>query len=254
MFIQKHSLCEQEPGKSGDGGAKLIELAAENERLKNHHQKLLDETKAAKVAFKTLEAKFAGIDPEQISKMMKTLDSSEEAKMLAEGKIDELVAKRTEKVQLAYEALKESSVNEISAANERGDKYKNRYNSEKISTSLRQAAEKSNAFPEAIDDIIGRANNIFSIGEDGKVEARSKEGELVTVGSKALSPIIFVEQLKEKAPHFWPNSEGHNASGKRFGKNQKNPFKKGDSYNLTEQAKLMNTNPELANQLKAAAG
>lgn len=256
MFIQKHILREGEPGKSGSGGdtaefeAKIAELQAENERMRKHQEKLLDETKSAKAALKAFE----GIDPDKIKQMMKTIESSEEAKLLAEGKLDDVVNKRTEKIRLEFEEFKNSSKELIDQANKNAESFKNRYNSERISLSLRQAAEKSGALPDAIDDIINRASGVFSIGEDNAIEARDKDGNLVTVKGKPLDPVIFIEQLKDSAAHFWPASEGHGGSGKRFSKNTKNPFKKGPDYNLTEQAKLRKSDPELAEQLKAAAG
>jgi len=254
MFIQKHSLCEENTGQSGSGGddfkVKFAALEAENERMKAHQQKLLDETKAAKNALKAFE----GIDPENIKKMMKTLESSEEAKLLAEGKLDDVVNKRTEKMRLEFDALKEAFTAEITKEKENSKNLLNKYNGERVTLALRQAAEKSGAHAESINDIVNRANGIFSVGVDDKVEARDKDGNLVAIKGKPLDPFIFVEQLKETAPHLWPGSEGHGGLGRRPGNNMKNPFKKGPDYNLTEQAKLANSDPELASQLKAAAG
>lgn len=258
MFIRKYSLCE-EAGDGNGGGAsgsqnelqkKVDDLIAENARMADHQKKLLDETKNAKKALK----QFEGIDPDNIKDMMKTLESSEEAKLLAEGKLDDVLGKRTEKMRLSFEEKQQNYETKIGDLESSFKSLREQYNNEKISLAIRQAAEKSGAIPDAIDDIINRANGVFSIGDDGSIESRDPSGEIVTVNKKALDPVIFVEQLKESAPFMWPGSQGHGASGKIGGKNVKNPFKKGDNYNLTEQAKLMNENPELAQKLKAAAG
>lgn len=267
MFKIKQSLWdENNTGENGigSGGSDVSKLQSEIESLNEekqrilaHQQKLLDETKQAKEHLKQAKEQlkqFDGLDAEKIKTMMKAFDSSEEARLLAEGKFDDVINKRLERVNLDYNQKIENLSKQVDSEKEIADKYRSRYDSKMIEISVRSAAEKAGVIPSAIDDVISRSTGIFSIGDGDEIEARDKNGNLRTVGNKPLTPDLFVADLKEKAPHFWPSSQGTGAQGKsQFGV-KKNPFdKNGGHYNLTEQAKLMKSNKDLAMKLKQAA-
>src|SRR5574340_829949 len=65
--------------------------------LKSALQKEREAAKEASRKAKELEDKFAGIDPAKVRDMMAKLDQDGEAALIAAGKFDEVVAKRTEK-------------------------------------------------------------------------------------------------------------------------------------------------------------
>lgn len=260
MFKLKHAFCEGE-GNGATGGAssddlaalqvQLQESAAELDRLRSHSKKLLDEKKTLKSALD----KFGDVDPEKFTTMLKQLESSEEARLLAEGKIDDVVAKRSERKILDIQ----SKLEELSNTNKRLDEEKatwqNKYNSAIVDRHLRVAAEKAGVLPSAIDDVLARAKGVFSVTDNDTIEARDKNGNLLTVGSKALDANLFVESLKESAPHYWPVSRSGGAAGGAGGNSRiANPFVKGSKdYNVTAQAQLRRTDPQLADKLYAEA-
>jgi hypothetical protein len=66
----------------------------------------------------------------------------------------------------------------------------------------------------------------------------------------------WVEQQVADAPHLFESNAGggaaSNGSGGVGNKSVKNPFRK-ETWNLTEQMRLMKSDPQLAARLKAAA-
>ena len=256
MFRIKHKICDPDPDKTGGTSftqTQFDELQAEIDRLRSHSNKLLDEKKTLKTQFDEFKTQFDGIDADSVKNMMKVFESSEEAKLIAEGKLDEVIKKRTEKVILTKESAIEELTGKYNELQEKHNTVDNLYKTEKVTNELRDAAEKLDVLPTAIDDVVMRGLGIFQVGDDRKVEARDKDGNLLKVGSKVLSPELFVKDLQDKAPHFWPQSKGAGANGGLANNNGVNPFKKGKNYNLTEQAKINRADPELAAKLKKEA-
>lgn len=79
----------------------------------------------------------------------------------------------------------------------------------------------------------------------------SKAGEMMSI-SELVNEFKANEQF---AGAFMAPNSGGGASGSGAGgaSSVKNPFKRGKDYSLTNQARLVKTNPELATKLKAAA-
>lgn len=265
MFVSKFPLCEGESGGEGTGGAAgdsnnpnvaaimadLDASKAEVERLRAHSAKLLDEKKGLKG---TLD-KFGDLDPEKFAALVKQLDGSEEARLLAEGNIDEVVNKRTERTRLEAESKLAELQKQLESKDSAVTTWQQKYNESVANQQLRIAAEKAGVIPSAIDDVLARANGVFKVDDKGNLEARDSDGNLVTVGSKPLNPDLFVESLKNTAPHYWPVSQSGGANGGTGGgADIKNPFLKGTKdYSVTDQAKLRRTDPELAVRLSAEA-
>lgn len=225
--------------------SKESDAVAEIERMREHQKSLLEETKAAKDAKKDALS--------QIEKLSSKMEEFEKNGLIHEGNYKELFDKETEKLKLSYESKLEDANKSINTMTEQFNGLKMQYSSEKINGVLRSAAEKANVIPSAIDDVLFRASGIFNIGDDGSIESRDKDGNLRKVGNKQLTPESFVDSLKESAPHLWPASEGAGASGgSGGGRSKSNPWAK-DTFNRTEQAKIMNSDPDLGAQLKKEA-
>jgi hypothetical protein len=69
----------------------------------------------------------------------------------------------------------------------------------------------------------------------------------------------WVDTQVTEAPHLFESNAGGGAAGNGSGGAaggggpQKNPFKRGADWNLTEQMRLLKADPALAQRLKAAA-
>lgn len=263
MFARKPILCEESAEGSSSGGGssggdasalqtKLEQQTAELDRLRNHSQTLLDEKKALK---RSLD-QFKDLDMDAVKKMFKSFESNEEAKLIAEGKLDEVVNRRTEKTALEAANKLQELTSKFDDSQKTVAQLNSKYNEAVAGHHIRKAAEEAGVVVSAIDDVLGRAKGLFAITEDGDLEARDKNGNLRLINNKPLNPKLFVDSLRNIAPHYWPVSQGAGANGGSGGPGQKaNPFKKGSpDFSITAQAKLRRDNPDLAVQMQKAAG
>ncbi len=175
------------------------------EGLKTKNNELLDEKKK-------LQKKFEGIDdPNEALEALKLLNENEEIRMIKEGKFEEVIERRTSGLRTEYEEQLLELTNKLSEASDIGVKYKGLFESKTIDDTLRSAASKAGVQPHAIEDILNRGRQIFSVSEDGSVEAREGrklDGKLLKIDDKVMTPLLWVESLKTIAPHYWPSSSG----------------------------------------------
>lgn len=148
---------------------------------------------------------FEGLDVNKIKTMIDSMDKSEEAKLIAEGKIDDVIRARTESVKNAYEAQFADKDTEIKTLADEKTAIQKMYESKLIGDAIRSEAIAEGVLPEAVEDVIKRAEGLFKIGENG-VEA-SKVDEFIN------SPQRFVKSLKEVVPHYWPANADFRLSG-----------------------------------------
>lgn len=172
--------------------------------LKNKVNELLSEKKK-------LQEKYGEIkDPQAALDALKFLQEDEMAKLLKEGKFEEVIERRTATMKSDYESKITEMNSNFEAVQERADTYENMYKTKMVEDALRNAALKAKVRPEALTDIILRGNTIFSLGADNKtVEARDSNGKLMTSsdGTTILTPDAWVNDLKITARHFWPDNE-----------------------------------------------
>lgn len=178
--------------------------------LKNKTNELLEKLDEAKKK----AAAFDGIDPDAVKKMMSSFNQSEEAKLIAEGKFDEVLNKRLERSKAEMDDRISASEKSLVEAKESGALFKSKYESKMMGDIFRDSASKSKALPGAYDDILRRAEDVFKLNELGEPEARDANGDLrKTEDGMSLTPDRFIEQLKTSSPHYWPASVSSGALG-----------------------------------------
>lgn len=170
---------------------------------------------AAQKQLKESLSHFEGIDPSAMKTMMKNFSDSEEAGLLAAGKLDEVVSKRVERMKTDYDKQLKGSADTIAQLNAKAAKLA----AGKVSGALTQAASKLGALPEAMEDIVLRGNTAgFTVNDDGDVVA-IRDGEIV-LGKDGKSPLSvseWAESLRDLAPHLWPKAQGAGAPGSNGG-------------------------------------
>ena len=75
---------------------------------------------------------------------------------------------------------------------------------------------ESGVTPQALPDILTRANEIFKVNEDGDVVAMKSDGKTIIYGSDGTTPMTgkeWVQGLEKTAPHFFASNTGGNANG-----------------------------------------
>lgn len=170
--------------------------------LKTKNSELLGSLKAAKQE----AARFEGIDPDAVRNILSKFANDEEAGLIAAGKIDEVLDKRTERMKAGFdkETLAERTKRE--AAEARADKFSRRV----LENGIRSEAAAAGLHQYAIDDALLRAGSTFSLDDEGNPVA--VEGAFGKDG-KPLTLKEWFADMKDKAPHWFPaNANGGGAT------------------------------------------
>ena len=226
----------------------LSALRGEKDRMSVKMSDLLNETKEAKTARNGFKDQLAALTTE-FGDFKNNASLGEENMQ----KVNDLVSSKMEAITAGFETTIDELTASLTEAQGSYGKLKGQYDGERISGAIRKSAEKAGVLPGAIDDVVLRSGGVFSVAENGSIEARDADGNLMKSGKKLMSPDVFVEGLKDTAAHFWPGSQASGANGAKGAAGSKvNPFSK-DTLSYTEQAKMMRSDPDLANRMKAEA-
>ncbi|WP_272517632.1 hypothetical protein [Providencia sp. PROV179] len=159
--------------------------------------------------------RFDGIDPDTVKGMLKRFENDEEAKLIADGKIDELINKRTERMR----GDTDKQLKEANTRVEKAEAFANKFRARVLGDEIRSAAGKAGALSSAQEDLILRAKGIFQINDEGQAVAVDEDGNPIMGkdGRTPLSPVEWVESLKENAPHLFPAASGTDAGKHKQG-------------------------------------
>lgn len=234
--------------KEAIGGKVQQYVEREVTGLKNKNQELLGSLKSTKTELESIKGQFEGLDIEAVKGLLKKASQDEETRLIAEGKLDEVVSKRTERLRADLDK-------QLKAEQERAQKaeaFANRFRDKVLADSIRAAALKAGALPEAAEDIILRARGTFTLNEDGEAVAVDADGQVIygKDGKTPLTPLEWAESLRESAPHLWPRAQGAGPTGDNGGK----ATKKWGDYTEAERAELARSNPEAFKKLLATKG
>lgn len=194
-----------------DGKFKLdVDGIEDTKGLKSALEK---ERAAAREARDALK-KFDGIDPTKTREFMAKFENDEEAQLIANGKIDEVFQKRTEKYHTEVERQKKELADKITAAESKANAFRDRV----LDDAIRAAASK---FPDlhssAIEDALLKMRKDFTLDENGNAVQLNSDGTIVTGkdGKTPYSPIEEFEASKVTKPHWWKvSNSGSSATGK----------------------------------------
>lgn len=179
--------------------------------LKTKNQELLNEKKKIQDTLKNFE----NIDPTKAREALYFLETNSEAQLIKEGKIDELLEKRTSTLRSDHEAMVKELTLKLDSEARGRESFEMMYKTKMIEDGLRDAAMKAKVRPEAIDDVILRGRREFALAEDGSIESRDGEGRLKkTLDDKILTPTNWIDGLKKSHPHYWPESQGAGLRGR----------------------------------------
>lgn len=194
----------------------LIDAAVEKAAKKS--EDALSAAAAEKAALETQLAELAetwkGLDPQAVKTIMARLETDEEAKLLAEGKMDEVLSRRTERLKADHGRQVAALEAKLADGEKHLDAARDTVKKLTVDGRLRQAAAELKLVPSAIDDALYRAMHVFSLDDDGNL--RAEENGATVFGKDGKSPITPAEWLgdmREKAPHWFPTSTGAGATG-----------------------------------------
>jgi len=196
-------------------------------------------------------ARFNGLEPEEVHEK---LDRIEELEAAAAGKLDETKINEMVEARLRSKtAPLERQINQLTT--EKGElegevgEYKTKERRRIIHDHIRKAATGAKIRDTALEDALLVGENVFEVDESNRVI--TKDGVGVTPG---VEPSVWLTEIKQSRPHWWPESQGAGARGGDGGTGAaNNPFTK-ENWNMTEQGRLMKEDRSKAEQLARAAG
>lgn len=197
--------------KGDDGKFRLDAEIEDVSGLKTALQKERDTSKAALKRVSEFETRFAGIDPDQVRAILDRVANDAEAKLIAEGKIDEVIEKRTERLRADADKRVNDAVNDAKSARERADRFSQRV----LDDQIRAAAAKAGIHAHAVDDALFRGRSMFALDENGHAVQLGDDGQPVLGkdGKTPFSPAEWLDSMKEAAPHWFPAGASGSGSG-----------------------------------------
>lgn len=201
---------------------------------------------------KSSREKYAKLNGRDIDELLQRDSEYDELKLRAEkiddNKIEDIVNVRIKNKLAPLERERDELKNKLGVYETEVTELKTKEVRRVVGSALRKAARSSKAVDSAIDDIEELGSRLFELDENGKVVAKDNVG--ITPG---IDPAMWLNDIRDKKPHWFPGNVGGGAGGNRGGYQGANPFS-ADGWNLTGQAKLMRENPDKAKQLASMAG
>ncbi|MEQ4621209.1 hypothetical protein ABN056_08275 [Providencia vermicola] len=214
--------------------------------LKTKRDELLGANKELKSELEALKGQLEGVDLKAVKDLLSKANMDEESKLIAEGKLDEVIQKRTERLRADYDK-------QLTTEKERADKaedYANKFRQSVVRSHIMQAAVESGVLKEATGDIAFLAQSQFTLDDNGNAVALDEKGEVIIGkdGKTPLTPKEWVETIRESKPYFWPVAQGSGAQGSSVS------GKKWSDYTEAERADLARTNRAAFEQLLKTKG
>lgn len=194
--------------------AKLIAEHEENVRgLKANNESLLGEKKSIMEKLTS----FADIDdPKAALEALKFVKENEQARLIQEGKFDEVIEKKVSTVRQEAKAVIDELTSKFETTSKEAETFRLKYRTKIVDDTLRQAAIEAGVRPEALDDVLLQGRFEFSVAEDNEtVECRDSKGNLRKNSDNiVITPKVWMESLKSRKPYLWPGSESAGFTGK----------------------------------------
>ena len=250
-------LFSERGGKWELTGVTGIKTQADIDRLQTSLTKERTDHKATKDRLRKVH--FGGLsvvemNDDQLSDFATKMDGYEElvasAGKVDDEKINSIVESRIKTRLAPVERDRDALKNQLAESQQRIVGFETESRRRLIHDALRAAAQSANVLPSAVDDLLLLGERVFDVGDNGAVTVKDQVG--FTPG---ISPDVFLSEIQEKRPHWWPESNGGGAKGGKVGKGgASNPWSK-EHWNLTRQGEIIRSEGiEKANQYAKAAG
>ena len=194
-------------------------VAAAVEPLKANRDTILNESKGFKAKLAEMEKTWGGLDPTNVKALMDRMSNDEETKLIAEGKIDEVISKRTGALKSDYETRLEAATGKLGEY-EGGIKERDaRIAQLTVGGEIAKAAQVLGVHPTAISDAEVRAMQVFKLNDKFQPEPRDANGTLL-LGKNGKDPLTvaeWLEGMRKDAPHWFPGSSGTGSTGGQGG-------------------------------------
>jgi hypothetical protein len=221
-------------GTSGSGGgsdsdevSKRIADAVEKaiSPIRQNRDDILVEKRKVKESLDLLQSQIdslGGSDGlKNLLEVRERLSKDEMGKLLADGKHDEWFDRRAAAMRRDFENKLKSATDQAEIAAKERDLARTHYANEKIDTTVMQAATKAGIVDTAVDDVLLRAKNSFTFDPRAGVCMKDQDGQII-LGKDGKSPkgvSEWLDEMKDKARHWFAGSRGAGAEGNMAGGN-----------------------------------
>lgn len=244
MFVKRKAFVVQEQdngngnGNGGGGGIDLqspevkaaIEaaVAASVSGLKAKNDELLGKLKAVK--------SIPDDEFKQLMEFKKTVDANEELKLMAEGKIEQVMARRTEAMKRDFDAQINASVTKLSEIENLMKSKDEKLKTLMIDGQIREAYSALDFEPSALDDVIRHGRTIFTLDENGRVVPRDEHGTTIYSkdGKSPLGTTEWLTALADTKHYLRKGSAGAGAQQNRGGNKGFDPSKATSQQKIAE--------------------
>lgn len=208
MFVREGELTPEEIAAAAETAVnKRIAdaVAAEVAGLKTKNTELLGTMAQQKERL----AAFDGLDPAALKALKDRLDADDDLKLFNEGKKEQVIEKYTQRMRDQHKVDLDAVEERVRQESARADIYK----SSVLDNQIR--AVTAGMHPQAVEDALLHARNIFSLDAKGKAVQLDTEGRPVLGkdGSNPFSPAEWIETQKELKPHWFPAGNSGSGSG-----------------------------------------
>lgn len=171
----------------------------------------LDEFRTNNIQLTQQLEKLKDVDPVKYAELIKLQQDVEEGRLIKEGKLEEVVNLRVTNMKKDLETQLTTSQTTLQKANAQLAVLM-------IDNAVRQAAVKNGALTTALDDVVLRARNVYSM-DNGQPVPKDDKGQTIygKDGSTPMTVEDWLVGLKKNAPHLFAGSQGSGAGGGRGG-------------------------------------
>lgn len=204
--------------------------------LKTKNSELLGKLNTANSDFSAFKSQFEGVDLEQYKAYSEKLKQDETARLIAEGKIDEVLNQRVQAMQQDYEG-------KLKASSGEAELYKSKVLNGYVST----AAAQAGVDPSALNlvSLLAQQSGI-KLDQQGNPIVTNTNGDIVYSkdGTTPLSLNEWLLGLRETTPLLWGQPQGGGSGGGQGGQ-----AKQPQDYTEREKQELFHKNREEYNRL-----
>lgn len=187
--------------------ATAVKAAVDTETagLKSKNSELLGSLKSTKDKL----AEFGTLDPIRAKTLIDAMDNDEDAKLIAGGKKNEVIAKYTERMRAEHTTQLEALQGKVTAETGRA----NAYQGAVLENQIR--AVTGDCHKGAVEDALLHARQIFTLDAKGIAVKLNSEGvpELGKDGKTPFSPAEWMDLQRELKPHWFPAQSSGSGSG-----------------------------------------
>ena len=186
---------------------------------------------------------FAGLDADKLRKMIESQQADADKALLREGKVDELVQQRVDRLKVGFE----QQITQLNAQAESTQGEITRLRGRALEAEVQAAAADMGFHPSAVSDAVARAQGVFAVDKEGKVVAQDGN-----VDAKGLPQSLkgWLEGCRTTAPHWFKQAGGTGAAGNT---GTTPAQKKPEEMSEQERADLFRSDPASFNRLFTGA-